>query len=101
MPIDALQVFDLVHIDEEPYNLATAHALWLARQVGARSLFFSWQNLLRRYPLPFYYMERYAYRRADHALAGSYRLDVHPAQAQLEQVGHDAGSGAVLLCVRD
>ena len=25
---------DLVHIDEEPYNLATAHALWLARSIG-------------------------------------------------------------------
>src|SRR2546430_1576859 len=41
---------DIAHIDEEPYNLATWHALRLAREYGARSLFFSWQNLLRSYP---------------------------------------------------
>ena len=62
---------DLVHIDEEPYNLATAHALWLARRAGARSLFFSWQNLLRRYPLPFRMIERYVLRNADYAIVGN------------------------------
>ncbi|MBN1137353.1 MAG: glycosyltransferase [Anaerolineae bacterium] len=62
---------DLVHIDEEPYNLATAHALWLAQRAGARSLFFSWQNLLRRYPLPFRLIERYVLGRADHCIAGN------------------------------
>ena len=62
---------DLVHIDEEPYNLATAHALWLARRIGARSLFFSWQNIERRYPLPFRLLERYVLRHADYALVGN------------------------------
>jgi glycosyltransferase involved in cell wall biosynthesis len=62
---------DLVHIDEEPYNLATAHAMWLARRAGAKSLFFSWQNLMRRYPLPFRMMERYVLSNADYAIAGN------------------------------
>jgi glycosyltransferase involved in cell wall biosynthesis len=62
---------ELVHIDEEPYNLATAHALWLARRAGARSLFFSWQNILRRYPLPFCLLERYVLRHADCGIAGN------------------------------
>lgn len=62
---------DLVHIDEEPYNLATAHALWLSRRVGARSLFFSWQNLHRTYPLPFRLLERYVLGHVDGAIAGS------------------------------
>jgi len=62
---------DLVHIDEEPYNLATAHALWLARRSGARSLFFSWQNLLRRYPLPFQWLERYVLSGVDYAIVGN------------------------------
>src|SRR5690606_27024216 len=35
---------DVVHADEEPYNLATFHALRLARRAGAKTLFFSWQN---------------------------------------------------------
>lgn len=62
---------DLVHIDEEPYNLATAHALWLARRAGARSLFFSWQNIHRRYPLPFRLMERYVLERVDYGIVGN------------------------------
>ncbi len=62
---------DLVHIDEEPYNLATAHALWLARRAGARSLFFSWQNILRRYPLPFRWLERYVLDHVDYAIVGN------------------------------
>jgi glycosyltransferase involved in cell wall biosynthesis len=62
---------DLVHIDEEPYNLATAHAMWLARRAGARTLFFSWQNLSRRYPLPFRWLERYVLRHANYAIVGN------------------------------
>lgn len=62
---------DVVHIDEEPYNLATWHALWLARRAGAKALFFTWQNLARRYPFPFAAGERWALRRADYAIAGT------------------------------
>ena len=62
---------DLVHIDEEPYNLATAHALWLTRRQGAKSLFFSWQNILRRYPLPFRMLERYVLGHVDYAIVGN------------------------------
>lgn len=62
---------DIVHIDEEPYNLATWHALWHARRVGARSLFFSWQNIQRDYPIPFRWGERWVLRHADYALAGT------------------------------
>jgi glycosyltransferase involved in cell wall biosynthesis len=62
---------DLVHIDEEPYNLATLHALWLARRAGARSLFFSWQNINRRYPPPFRWIERYVLRRVDCGIVGN------------------------------
>jgi glycosyltransferase involved in cell wall biosynthesis len=62
---------DLVHIDEEPYNLATCLALRCARSIGARSLFFSWQNLNRRYPLPFTLLERYVVSHVDAAIAGN------------------------------
>ncbi len=61
----------IVHIDEEPYNLATFHATWLARRRGARSLFFSWQNLNRSYPFPFNWMERYVLRHSDYGLVGN------------------------------
>jgi glycosyltransferase involved in cell wall biosynthesis len=62
---------DVVHIDEEPYNFGTFHALWMARRAGARVLWFTWQNLNRRYPLPFRWIERYNLRHADYAIAGS------------------------------
>jgi glycosyltransferase involved in cell wall biosynthesis len=34
-------------------------------------LFFTWQNLLRRYPPPFAQLERYVLRRSAHAIAGT------------------------------
>jgi len=62
---------DVVHVDEEPYNFATFHALLLAKSAGARVLWFTWQNLNRRYPLPFRLIERYNLRHADYGIAGS------------------------------
>lgn len=62
---------ELVHIDEEPYNYATYHALRAARAVGAKTLFFSWQNLTRNYPPPFAQLERYVLKHSDHAICGN------------------------------
>jgi glycosyltransferase involved in cell wall biosynthesis len=62
---------DLVHLDEEPYNVATAHGTWLAARHGARSLFFTWQNLFRRYPPPFRWIERGVFKHSAYAIAGS------------------------------
>jgi glycosyltransferase involved in cell wall biosynthesis len=62
---------DVLHIDEEAYNLATLLGVRAARQVGARSVFFTWQNLNRRYPPPFNLFERYVFHQAAHGIAGS------------------------------
>jgi glycosyltransferase involved in cell wall biosynthesis len=62
---------DIVHIDEEPYNLATYQALALARRSHVHTLWFSWQNLNRSYPWPFRAFERYNLAHADHAIVGS------------------------------
>jgi glycosyltransferase involved in cell wall biosynthesis len=61
----------IVHIDEEPYNLATWQALWHARRVGAKTVCFSWQNILRRYPPPFAWGEAWVLRTIDHVIAGT------------------------------
>ena len=61
----------IVHIDEEPYNLATWHALWHARRAGAKTLFFTWQNIHRTYPPPFRWGEAWVLRHADAAIAGT------------------------------
>jgi len=62
---------DIVHIDEEPYSLVTFQAMRLARSAGARTLFFTWQNIYRRYPPPFSWWERYNLTHADYAIAGN------------------------------
>ena len=61
----------VVHLDEEPYNLATLLGVRAARSVGAKPLFFTWQNLHRRYPPPFNWFERIVYRACSVAIAGN------------------------------
>ncbi len=62
---------DIVHIDEEPYNLATWMALRPAKRAKAKTLFFSWQNIARRYPWPFRYLEQSVLRTVDYAIVGT------------------------------
>ncbi len=62
---------EVVHVDEEPYNLATLLGVRAARSVGAEPLFFTWQNLLRRYPPPFNWFERIVYRSCAVAITGN------------------------------
>jgi|DewCreStandDraft_1066081.scaffolds.fasta_scaffold01111_2 glycosyltransferase involved in cell wall biosynthesis len=62
---------DLLHIDEEPYNLATVLALQAGLAVGATCLFFTWQNIFKRYPPPFGWFERRVLSRAAGAIAGN------------------------------
>jgi len=62
---------DVFHVDEEPFNLATAQAFQAAARVGARSLFVTWATVYRNYPPPFSLFERYTHRRAAAAVAGN------------------------------
>ncbi|MFQ5610511.1 MAG: glycosyltransferase [Anaerolineae bacterium] len=72
---------DVVHIDEEPYNVASFQAMRLARRVGARTVVFTWQNLRRSYPPPFRWIERYVLRNTDALIAGnSEAIDVWRAK---------------------
>ncbi len=62
---------DLVHVDEEPYNLATWLAVRYAVALRIPSLFFTWQNLLRTYLPPFSMFEHYVYKHVGFAIAGN------------------------------
>jgi len=62
---------DILHMDEEPYNLATWLAIRQARSLGVRSLFFSWQNIYREYPFPFRQMEKFVLTNVDYAIMGN------------------------------
>lgn len=62
---------DIVHIDEEPYDLVAFQALRVAKRRGARIVFFTWQNLDRDFPYPFRVIERWVLNGADAAVAGN------------------------------
>lgn len=63
---------DIVHIDEEHYSFVTYQVMRLARKEGAKTLFFTWQNIYKKYPFPFSYFERFNFRNASAALAGNH-----------------------------
>ena len=61
--------WDLVHIDEEPFNFCTYHALRACRRAGLRVVFSTSQNIMKRYPPPFSRFERVVFERASGAAA--------------------------------
>ncbi|MFZ0548028.1 MAG: glycosyltransferase [Candidatus Promineifilaceae bacterium] len=62
---------DILHMDEEPYNLATWLGVRQAHKAGVKSLFFSWQNICQKYPFPFGWMENQVLSSVDYALMGN------------------------------
>jgi len=62
---------DLLHFDEEAYNLSTWLALQQARRRGIKVAFYSWQNIQQRYPIPFRWIEAEVLSRADLGFAGN------------------------------
>ena len=62
---------DILHIDEEPYNLATWKAIRDCQSSGCKTLFFSWQNISRRYPWPFSIIETSVLKSVNFAIMGN------------------------------
>ncbi len=60
---------EVLHIDEESFNLATFQAMRLGVALGARCCFYNYANIDRYYPPPFNLFERYSFRHAAHAMA--------------------------------
>lgn len=60
------EIVDVIDIHEEPFALATAEILLLRRLRGNRApyVLYTAQNLLKRYPIPFRWLERAALRGA-------------------------------------
>jgi len=81
---------DIVHLDEESFNFATAHGTWLARHYGAKAVFSNWANLYRDFPPPFSYFEKYNFKHASGATAGN-----DEARAILRRRGF---GGPVVVC---
>jgi glycosyltransferase involved in cell wall biosynthesis len=62
---------DIVHFDEEAYNLSTWLAMRAARRRKIPFAFFNWQNIPRRYPPPFRAMEAQVFEGSCLALTGN------------------------------
>lgn len=64
---------DVVHIHEEPYALSTAQAMAVARLFSPRAAIVveAWQNLMKSFPPPFRWIERWVLRQADGFIAGN------------------------------
>lgn len=62
---------DIVNVEEEHYSLVTAQVLHLAQRLKARTVFYTWQNIAKRYPPPFCWIERYVFNRAAAGVAGN------------------------------
>ncbi|NOK59241.1 MAG: glycosyltransferase family 4 protein [Chloroflexi bacterium AL-W] len=60
---------DIIDAQEEPFSLAMGQILALRKLYApqAKLLFYSFQNLYKRYPLPFSGFEQWAFRVASHA----------------------------------
>jgi glycosyltransferase involved in cell wall biosynthesis len=62
---------DLLHLDEEPFSPVAFEMTIAARLRGTPALFFTWQNLLERYPWYYNLFERQTFRHAWGAIAGN------------------------------
>jgi len=66
-PIDS----DIVHLDEEPWSLVSYQFMRACVIQHRPALFFTWQNIYKRYPPPFNYFERFTFKHARAAIAGN------------------------------
>jgi glycosyltransferase involved in cell wall biosynthesis len=64
---------DVIDLWEEPWALVSAQACWLRNRLlpQTRIVMESEQNLLKRFPAPFCWIENYVLRNADHAVGRS------------------------------
>jgi len=60
---------DIIELWEEPFSMVTAHTIFWGKRVtpSAKIIFFSAQNVFKKYPYPFSVFEKYAYKTADQA----------------------------------
>jgi glycosyltransferase involved in cell wall biosynthesis len=58
---------DLIFLDEEPWSFCALQFAVLARRAGARLVFYTKENLPRRYPLPFRRIEQFVFTRTSAA----------------------------------
>jgi glycosyltransferase involved in cell wall biosynthesis len=77
---------DLLHVEEEPFSFVCWQALRAAQSLRAPALFFTWENILRKYKPPLSWIDRFDLRCAGFAIAGN-----QDAAQVLQQRGFKGG----------
>ncbi len=62
---------DIINVEEEHYSLVTYQIYRLAKRYGAKCLFYTWQNIAKRYPPPFSWIENYVFANSLLAVGGN------------------------------
>ena len=62
---------DIIHIEEEPSSLMTYKTTKLAKKLGSKVIFFTWENIHKNYPFPFSKFESFVIKNADYAICGN------------------------------
>jgi glycosyltransferase involved in cell wall biosynthesis len=81
---------DILHLEEEPYALIGLQALRALPALKKRTVFFTWENIFRKYKFPLSWIDRWMLKTAPQAIAGN-----HEAEQVLRQRGFQ-GSIAVI-----
>lgn len=61
----------IVHCEEEPFSFTTCLSILLGKLIGARTVFFTWQNLHMFLPFPYTLFDRISRNLADAAVVGN------------------------------
>jgi glycosyltransferase involved in cell wall biosynthesis len=79
---------DFIYLHQEPYAIVTLQ-VYLANRftIQKPTSFFTWQNILKRYPTPFRQMERWVFKQTNVMFPGSYGAD-----AVMRQKGYSGKS---------
>lgn len=62
---------DVFNVEEEHYSLVTWQCFRIARRLKIPAIFYTWQNIYKRYPPPFSAIEQYVFRHAAAGVAGN------------------------------
>lgn len=79
---------DFIYLHQEPYAIVTLQ-VYLANRLTLQKpiSFFTWQNILKRYPIPFRQMEQWVFKQTNVMFPGS-----HSAEAVMRQKGYTGAS---------
>lgn len=81
---------DLIHIHEEPWSLVTYQCLRANKKFNIPTIGFTWQNIHKKYPFPFSYFEKYAYKNMKGIIAGN-----REAEEVLRKKGYKGFTGII------